>query len=374
MKEKEKRYKVMMVCIVLIVVSCMEKKDEKTPETATSLSADSCEAERSSRGKEVSEIAKKVNRILNSVEEFHLFARAASDHATAEDFIIARKEFRFLIECSNVSLPIIFELLDREHKADSIFLTICFLVFAETGEPETIPYLVDYLRSLSEDKKAAARGVLHPFNYAVYAIRKITGSDAPFVAAYDVHFFDKRFEIADKAEKWYVEYLNAPLSEKERAIRIALRRLTTDSFWFDITHYQDKGRWIYRSLPEKQKRKLLLKKKEVQLLIKESEVSLPLIYERMEKKGPSSIYLLILGETKKAESVPYLVEYLKRLPDEESKMSKWEWRRFRYALEALQKITKIDIPLDKSDKELYRLRNEIITEAERWYNQHSPDD
>ena len=70
----------------------------------------------------------------------------------------------------------------------------------------------------------------------------------------------------------------------------------------------------------------------------------------------------ILEEIGKAEAAPYLVDYIKAPPDDDGMDVYSEWRKFRAALEALQKITKIDIPLDKSDKELCGLRNKIITE------------
>jgi len=354
-----------IICLTAIVIcSCCTK----TVEDGATAEND----EESKKGKRVRSgemtVVERTKEILAEINGWGYLARGASDPGAVVDSTVVNEEVRFLIENSSVSLPMILEWLDKGYTKGRIPLTVFFIVFTECGDPKAIPYLIDYLRNLPESEKGGAGLPTHPFRHAINAIEALTGID--FTPSSFGDLFGRRFEVADKAERWYVEYLQKePPDEREKAVRAALRRLTTRTFWFDILHTK-------KELSREERRKLLLKKKEVKLLIKESDVSLPLLYERIGKrKGPLNIYFLILGETRKAESVPYLVEYLKGLPDEERMMDiDSEWEKFGAALEALRKITKIDIPPDKGVKELYRDRDEIITEAVRWHNEHSPGD
>jgi hypothetical protein len=123
---------------------------------------------------------------------------------TSEGLLFAnKKEVSLLIQKSDVSLPIIFKRISalntKEIASDHPrrqAMVLYFLVFKETKNPESIPFLIDYIISLPiKEENTWPR---HPFCDAINAINKITGKNYDYTNA-----FDNRFKIADEAEKWY---------------------------------------------------------------------------------------------------------------------------------------------------------------------------
>lgn len=120
---------------------------------------------------------------------------------------------------------------------------------------------------------------------------------------------------------------------------------------------------------------VLMQKEDVSFLLENSGISIPLMIERMEKEEAMEhrqsliVYFLVFQEAKYAEAIPYLIDYLKRIPENEQEEVMSPWHPFLYAVKAAMKITDKDIATDNI-RSLFDRRVEIANEAENWYDTH----
>jgi hypothetical protein len=120
---------------------------------------------------------------------------------------------------------------------------------------------------------------------------------------------------------------------------------------------------------------VLMQKEDVSFLLENSGISIPLMIERIEKEEAMEyrqsliVYFLVFQEAKCAEAIPYLIDYLNRIPENEREAVISPWHPFLYAVKAAMRITDKDIATDNI-RSLFDRRVEIANDAENWYNTH----
>jgi len=158
------------------------------------------------------ELVQKINDILDkmSTKEYLRMVFGALKSVFDDKDLLERKEGIFLLEKSDITIPIIIErLVSKKGKGTEIedrrywqSLMVYFRVFLETKTVESLPFLIEYLETIPEAEREYAT-YMHPFITAVKAIMKITGLS--FEYDYD-ELFDQRHKIANQSKKWYVNH------------------------------------------------------------------------------------------------------------------------------------------------------------------------
>jgi hypothetical protein len=176
----------------------------------------------------------RVNEILDGLEK-NSSIRLGGDSRMAREII--GEEYAYLIENSDIALPVMFKRLDNK-KLSRHSLIVYFVVFEKTKSAESIPYIADYITSVSEQEVnffyisrsekttslnvASAWGV---FAYALIAagnimyphpLTNIPGGDLSLpefingIIRMQIGgkrtLFDERLNIANQLRKWYKEY------------------------------------------------------------------------------------------------------------------------------------------------------------------------
>lgn len=125
---------------------------------------------------------------------------------------------------------------------------------------------------------------------------------------------------------------------------------------------------------------LLLSVEEVNFLVINKDISIPLMHKMLaDKKVTLSIicvYFAVFGKAKSIESLPFLSEYLRRVPQIWGKYIGTCSDPFSYALAAIMEITGKNneyvgnMPGYKQRLHAFNRRREIADETERWYKEH----
>ena len=134
-------------------------------------------------------------------------------------YLLKVDDVKFLIENAEISLPLIYELLvNKEWNWTEPQLCVYFTVFDQTKNPDSLPYLIDYLRKVPPVRDMFISK--EPFYPAVEAVLAFTGptKEIPFEVVFEgtvcFRLFDKtsaynnRLKLADDAQKWYNNYKN----------------------------------------------------------------------------------------------------------------------------------------------------------------------
>jgi hypothetical protein len=145
--------------------------------------------------------------------------RLAEEPGGAKDYLHRLNDIKFLIENAEISLPLIYELLaNKEWEWTEPRLSVYFVVFEETKNPDSLPYLIDYLRKVPPGRNAFTPK--EPFYYAADAVLAFTGptKEIPFEVRFygtlcyrtftEMIAYDNRLKLADDAQKWYDNYKN----------------------------------------------------------------------------------------------------------------------------------------------------------------------
>ena len=130
--------------------------------------------------------------------------------------LVERNEIEFLIRNKDVSLPIIFERFHRDAEKSYQAVFVYCVVFGRTKSVEALPYLADYIDSLPDSDRHNSGSGLHPFNWAVDAVRMITSREISIVpqkGEADKNpwwFFDARHKYAHAIRTRYWFYKEYP--------------------------------------------------------------------------------------------------------------------------------------------------------------------
>lgn len=92
---------------------------------------------------------------------------------------------------------------------------------------------------------------------------------------------------------------------------------------------------------------------------------------RTEQTGaaPALItYFVFFERTQDSEALPCLAAYVQSLPDESAPASASPWHPFRYAVRAIEAITKPTLPVP--DRQNFASRYALAAAATAWYDQH----
>jgi hypothetical protein len=165
------------------------------------------------------ELIKRLNRtneILDEIEKApwserflgHPSTSAASSYNVFSNIIARKTEARFLIENSDIALPLMLKRLDSE-KAVGGGVIAYFIVFEHTKSAESIPYIADYISSLDEGHREFVGSMVSPFTYAIMAAQTITSltslkqlrNNSPWRT-----IFDRRLDIVNWLRQWYEGY------------------------------------------------------------------------------------------------------------------------------------------------------------------------
>ncbi|MEW6027434.1 MAG: hypothetical protein AB1599_09100 [Planctomycetota bacterium] len=112
---------------------------------------------------------------------------------------------------------------------------------------------------------------------------------------------------------------------------------------------------------------------DVRILIEHPDISLPLMFKRIEKLLPTSptlvIYFVVFKYTKSPASIPYLADYFASC-DEESMGRLGNWPSF-FALMAAEEITFLKLTDNEdSDADTFAKRSDIAKKLRQWYDEY----
>jgi hypothetical protein len=125
------------------------------------------------------------------------------------------------------------------------------------------------------------------------------------------------------------------------------------------------------------KREMILSNDDVKFLTANPDVSIPLMHQQLEEKkipytdtdynafNAVSVYFFVFGETRSIKSIPYLVDYILSVPEDDC------LGNFIYAVESIRKITNGQGFRVKGEmKQLFDQRFKIATQVQKWYLEH----
>src|SRR3989339_165410 len=161
----------------------------------------------------------RINEILDEIEKApwskrflgHPSTGFASSCNVFSNIIARKTEARFLIENSDIALPLMLKRLDSK-KADGGVIIVYFIVFEHTKSAESIPYIADYISSLDEGHREFVDSMVSSFTYALNAAQTITSltslkqlrNNSPWRT-----IFDRRSDIVNWLRQWYEGYKNS---------------------------------------------------------------------------------------------------------------------------------------------------------------------
>jgi hypothetical protein len=156
------------------------------------------------KGPEVVKRTNQANEILDAIERepSSIFAKL-SDFASGSYIyrgVAENTKTRFLIENSDIALPLMFERLDSK-KASGGILLLYFIVFEKTKSAESIPYVADYIASAIEQETQLAGTNI--FSCALSAALEITSLK---LTDENHTIFEQRLDIAKQLRQWYENY------------------------------------------------------------------------------------------------------------------------------------------------------------------------
>ena len=155
-----------------------------------------------------------VNELLNEMEispwseRFLPPASSSSSGPRADIRTVAGKPgVKFLIEYSDIALPLMFERLEKQ-SVPVATLIIYYMVFGHTKSAESVPYIVNYIASVSKEQAEYAASLWvevlpQPLTTALWASEQITSLK---LIDENRSFFAQRLDIAKKLRQWYEEY------------------------------------------------------------------------------------------------------------------------------------------------------------------------
>jgi len=113
----------------------------------------------------------------------------------------------------------------------------------------------------------------------------------------------------------------------------------------------------------------IMKMPEGRLLIENPDISLPLMFKRIDAKKVEGkawlIYFSVFKETKSAESIPYISEYIASGSEEEAKYFKY----LTEATTAAQHITSLKL-IDEERCTFFYQRLDIADKLNQWYENY----
>ncbi len=162
---------------------------------------------------ELSKRLNRINEILDAIEKapwserfLGNFTTGAASSCRVFSSSIARKtEARFLIENSDIALPLMFKRLDSK-KADGGVAIVYFIVFEHAKSAESIPYIADYIFSLDEGHREFVGSLVSSFTYALMAAQSTTSLKQLMNNSPSRTLFDRRLDIAKELRQWYEGY------------------------------------------------------------------------------------------------------------------------------------------------------------------------
>jgi len=151
-----------------------------------------------------------VNETLDKIDKgeyisYRVVISSYSDEANKS--IAEQKAFSYLIENSDIALPLMMERLNTGKFFDrDEILNIYFMVFGKTKSAESIPYIADYIASCPESYKEFLDSRSGPFTYALMVAKTITSLKELENAGQTKTIFDRCSDIANRLRQWYAEY------------------------------------------------------------------------------------------------------------------------------------------------------------------------
>ena len=156
------------------------------------------------------ELIKRINEILDKIDkDTHEFLRPYHSRSNyiGPNHTMKMPEGKLLIENPDISLPLMFKRLDNKKVSDA--LCIYFKVFELAKSAESIPYITDYISSISEEETMSADEITCKHlseGAALSAAQKITSLKLTDKNYLFEEAFDQRLDIAKKLRQWYEEY------------------------------------------------------------------------------------------------------------------------------------------------------------------------
>ena len=372
------------LCLLIILAGCDAKP---SPGWARTIKPVTVNAELVKR-------LNQVNKILDgSLFDFLLVQRSpVSTSNEIRDCVAGGTEVKFLIENPDLSLPLMFERFDPE-KLSSYALCVYFLVFQKTASAESLPYIIDYLVSVDE-------GIVNPDGGRLYDAVEWAVSAANSITACRLTDDDisdeqrkQRVHLKQWYEQWYKKYERnrdkakpSPAKLKPRLIKSVkvnaelIKRLNRVN---EILEDNDVGKCM--NTPRGGIASdigllgiIVAGETEVRFLIENPDISLPLMFERLDHKKVSNtdfllfcVYFIVFGKTRSAESIPYICDYI-TLADEKVDKQKEALKGSMidpvgYALSAAREITslKIDHMLETPKESA-----ELAARLRQWYEDY----